>query len=667
MTGKCVACGGEVGDAAARCASCGLVFVPAREGSFVPPPAAVEATGVESEEVSEVETPDAPRRLEDPRVVRRRRIVASLVAAVVIAGIVVVVRHHRPNTSWTWQENLYARYETSAQFAPVPLPEAGDDSGYDPADVRAAEALAAPLPDPHGLTVHQYFDAFLDRVRAIYPDRAGRFDGASARRCVRGEDPATRIAWRRLCRDAERALRNWPDAGSLSPHDRADVASLLGWAETSARWRPTDDIELLQMMTGWFDALVTLQLACADPEPVRLEAATARLTEIPDHLWRAVGDLKDPPRCVVAATADRLDDAAAYLATYAGSWPGAAGDARARLEKAAAAARTAATGCASTLRAGVTKRARGDPALGPANVALLLRARHCLDADARSIYERAEDALRDAHDDMRSRFSTARETTGAEQAPIVEDEQWIRRLRQRVADWVVDPPAETAVRVLPVPVLWAHRKSQAYYLDAGAADGVVFVDKPRDNADSFDAAYHEAKRQRALAHETYPGHRLEALFRHDVCDLRQFVDDRVFIEGWGVYAEDLASNSGVLPQGPMARYVEASTRAERARHTMIVLAIATGAADEREALGLLLRSGWPKATFADVGVWASSSCYEVNYSVGAEEIRALRREEEERLGSAFDLRAFHTRLLKEGPIPVPLIRTEWREEREGRH
>ena len=653
MTANCVACGGETGEDAVRCPSCGLAFMPAREGSFVP------AAAPELETAVVAETPPPQRRPEDPRVARRRIVVAVCIAAAVIAGIVVVVRHWRPSGSWTSQELLFRRFENAAQLAPVALPDPVPAA----ADGPDAATSREPLPDARGMTIHEFFDAFFAQARAIYPDFSIRIDGRVDGGGVRGDEPDTAVAWRRLCLDAARTLRAWPDGGRLSPHDRADVAALLGWVEWSVRRRSPQDSEMLWKATAWFDPLVRLQVADSPPVPERLDAATLRLLDLPAHLRNATQRLGSPPRPVVLAAATRLDGVDAYLAGYAASWREADDAARARLAAAVAVSREAEREFASTLRETVARRATGTPAIGPQDVALLLRELHGLDVDARDVYERAIDALYDAHDDMRRLLPAARGSRAGTSPPG--DEELILRLRNHADEWVTAMPAEPGLRVLATPAIWSNKGFRARYLDADPAGaGAIFIPPAHVAKTAFEEAFAEWSHLRALAHESYPGHRLEHLFRRESCVLRRFVDDRVFIEGWGAYAEELALETGALPDGPMARYHAAVRRAEHARSAMIQLAVATGAANEYEVLSLLQSSGWTTAQLEDVGEWARPDCYEMNYFLGADEIRSLRREEEERLGDRFDLRAFHTRLLREGPIPIPLIRREWREEDE---
>jgi uncharacterized protein (DUF885 family) len=45
----------------------------------------------------------------------------------------------------------------------------------------------------------------------------------------------------------------------------------------------------------------------------------------------------------------------------------------------------------------------------------------------------------------------------------------------------------------------------------------------------------------------------------------------------------------------------------------------------------------------------------LSYKVGEMRFRALRREQEAKLGTRFDLRRFHDRLLAQGCVPLPML------------
>jgi uncharacterized protein (DUF885 family) len=63
---------------------------------------------------------------------------------------------------------------------------------------------------------------------------------------------------------------------------------------------------------------------------------------------------------------------------------------------------------------------------------------------------------------------------------------------------------------------------------------------------------------------------------------------------------------------------------------------------EQAAIDVDRRIGWPGQGYS--------------YQVGQLEIRRLRTEAERQLGSAFDARAFHDRVLEDGTLTLPMLR-----------
>ena len=204
-----------------------------------------------------------------------------------------------------------------------------------------------------------------------------------------------------------------------------------------------------------------------------------------------------------------------------------------------------------------------------------------------------------------------------------------------------------------VPAATAEGTTTAYYFpgspQAGTA-GFYFV-----NTSKLD--------QRPLwelpaltVHEAVPGHHHQIALQQEADTpiwRRNLVYYTAFTEGWGLYSERLGIELGIYdtPQNDMGRLGYEMWRAIR-------LVVDTG----------IHAKGWDKARAvayfkdnstltdgnidAEVNRYISTPGQALAYKIGELRMRALRTAAEKRLGSKFDLRAFHDALLSEGPVPI---------------
>ncbi len=687
MSEGCVACGSAMPPDATRCPGCGLVFGESEEPrgpliASVPPHAGLYVGDVPTmvAEAAQTQAPALESEAESPVVLEavppRARfwksvtIVGCLLVVACVAAIFVARSH--PNDGYARIEGLFAAYRHSPAFAPVDIPdefdaeEIVDKAGReDPAAFRSATAAHRPFPEFKGGSLHPLFDAFLDRFLEInpgwsiglgiqpFPKRSARFG------------PELQLRNLMLLRDASRVLRTWPDAERLSPHDRADRAALLGWVESRLRADHQPDIGGLEGLRSIGQPLVHLAQIESAPVEERLAATCVVLDAIPARLRDALVDVEHPPHALVMLAAEELDDDVSYLAELPRAFARARRASLDRLQVSAAAAGVALKQCAAQLRDVVALRAKGALGAGARDVELLLRVGHDVPDGAEAIYERAFAELCDAHDEMRRLPKDVREH--APTIDVATRDVQVDALRGARTDWIASPPEDAGLRVLPMPATSASHGTVGEYMDAGSLGtstlGVVHVADLGVERNDFERAYHALMHRHTLAHETYPGHRMEAMSRRDACPLRRFIDDRFFVEGWGAHAEDLLHETGRCVGGPVDDYVRASRRASRATETMLVLLIETRAASDASVAALLHAINPARDVELALARHARSSCYELTYFVGLDQIERLRRDEESRLGSAFDLREFDRRLLSEGPIPIALIEEEWRAER----
>jgi uncharacterized protein (DUF885 family) len=166
----------------------------------------------------------------------------------------------------------------------------------------------------------------------------------------------------------------------------------------------------------------------------------------------------------------------------------------------------------------------------------------------------------------------------------------------------------------------------------------------------------------ALAfHESTPGHHLQIASAQTLAGLpayRRFLDAEVcgYVEGWGLYSERLADEMG-LYTSDIARLGMLSFDALRACR----LVVDTG----------MHHFGWSRQRAMDF-MWENTATTKANvrneidryaawpgqalaYMIGRREIRRLRALAQDRLGSRFDIRAFHGTVLGNGAVPLDVL------------
>ena len=161
-------------------------------------------------------------------------------------------------------------------------------------------------------------------------------------------------------------------------------------------------------------------------------------------------------------------------------------------------------------------------------------------------------------------------------------------------------------------------------------------------------------------HESVPGHHLQltlALEAEGTSLLHKTLLMNAFIEGWALYAEQLADEIGMYRDFPLGRLGLLQSFLYRA----VRIVVDTG----------LHWKGWSREQAADymgatVGlargaveneidrycVWPAQAC---GYKIGHLEFVRLRSEAQAKLGARFDLRAFHDAVLKGGAMPLEVL------------
>jgi uncharacterized protein (DUF885 family) len=156
-------------------------------------------------------------------------------------------------------------------------------------------------------------------------------------------------------------------------------------------------------------------------------------------------------------------------------------------------------------------------------------------------------------------------------------------------------------------------------------------------------------------HEAVPGHHFQIALQRENRTLpgfRRFGWYDAFGEGWALYAEALGAELGVY-QSRRDRLGMLSGELFRAMRLVVDVGLHDQGWTREEAIEYL--GGWTPNNEREVErymVWPGQA---LGYKIGQLRILALRRKAEATLGGAFDVRAFHDELLRDGAMPLGVL------------
>ncbi len=165
----------------------------------------------------------------------------------------------------------------------------------------------------------------------------------------------------------------------------------------------------------------------------------------------------------------------------------------------------------------------------------------------------------------------------------------------------------------------------------------------------------------ALAyHESIPGHHLQLAIAQELEGLpafRRHLAPNAFAEGWGLYVERLADEMG-LYSSDVDRIGVLSFDAWRASRLVVDTGMHALGWTRSQAIEYMV----DHTALAENNIVNEVDRYIVlpgqalSYKAGQLELLRLRAEARNRLGSAFDIRAFHDTVLGNGAVPLPTLR-----------
>ncbi len=228
----------------------------------------------------------------------------------------------------------------------------------------------------------------------------------------------------------------------------------------------------------------------------------------------------------------------------------------------------------------------------------------------------------------------------------------------------------TPYGIRPMPERIAIRQSAGYY-DQGAPDGTRagFV-----NVNTSDIRARPLYVAESLAfHEGVPGHHLQIMRARENASLSEFrrnLGITVFVEGWGLYAERLGREAG-FDQDPYSDFGRLTYEIWRAVRLVVDSGVHALGWTRAQAIAYMGENTGFKIgpSTAEVDRHITEAGQGLAYTFGMIKILELRKRAEEKLGSRFDLKAFHEAVLRNGALPLDLLDREvtgWIDETAGR-
>lgn len=160
-------------------------------------------------------------------------------------------------------------------------------------------------------------------------------------------------------------------------------------------------------------------------------------------------------------------------------------------------------------------------------------------------------------------------------------------------------------------------------------------------------------------HEAAPGHHFQIALQQEIKGLplfRKFGGYTVFAEGWALYAESLGKELGLFTD-PYMWYGRLADEQLRAMRLVLDTGFhAKGWTRQQGIDYMLANSSMAQSDIvAEVERYIAWPGQALSYKLGQFKIQELRDYCKTELGDKFDIKAFHTQILVDGALPMPIL------------
>lgn len=235
-------------------------------------------------------------------------------------------------------------------------------------------------------------------------------------------------------------------------------------------------------------------------------------------------------------------------------------------------------------------------------------------------------------------------------------------LRERVAaglDELFDLNPAAGYEIRPVEAYRERSAADASYQRPAADDsrpGIFYVNTHDLSARPLWAA------ESLFLHQAVPGHHYQIALQQAQTDLprfRRFGGNTAFIEGWALYAESLGRELGVY-EDPYQYFGMLNAELWRAVRLVVDTGLHLHGWNREEVIAYMFAHssvGQTRAV-AEAERYMAIPSEALAYKVGQLRFEEIRQRAERELGDAFDIRAFHNLILRNGALPLDILESE---------
>lgn len=160
-------------------------------------------------------------------------------------------------------------------------------------------------------------------------------------------------------------------------------------------------------------------------------------------------------------------------------------------------------------------------------------------------------------------------------------------------------------------------------------------------------------------HEGAPGHHFQISLAQEDESLPAFMrfgGTTSFVEGWALYAETLGYEMGFYDD-PWNRYGTLQDEQLRAMRLVVDTGLHAKGWTREQAIDFMLENSGMTRTevVAEVERYIAIPSQALGYKIGALKIQELRQRAQDKLGTKFDIKAFHEQVLNTGGLPLAVL------------